>query len=73
VAAKDLTSDGKLSLATAAAANMFMAATSMLMGKKNSPPLHVTYHITEMHIMSFFQVLLELWITVVVRHGEMFT
>ena len=41
--------------------------------KKNPPPLHLTYHITEMHIMSFFQVLLELWITVFVRHGEMFT
>jgi len=41
--------------------------------KKISPPLHLTYHITEMHIMSFFQVLLELWTTVVVRHGEMFT
>ena len=41
--------------------------------KKFSPPLHFTYHITEMPIMSFFQVLLELWITVVVRHGEMFT
>jgi hypothetical protein len=41
--------------------------------KKRSPPLHLTYHIAEMHIISFLQVLLEFWITVVVRHGEMFT
>jgi len=61
--------DGKLFLATAAAAKCLWQQPQ----KKISPPLHLTYHITEMHIMSFFQVLLELWTTMIVRHGEMFT
>jgi len=40
-----------------------MAAASILTGKKKSPPLHPY----------FIEVLLDLRITVVVRHGEMFT
>jgi hypothetical protein len=62
-------------LATATAATKFNSRDINVDGerKKKSPPLHLTYHIAEMHIISFFQVLLEFWITVVVRHGEMFT
>ena len=42
---------------------MFMAATSILMGKKKFTATSLTY----------IKVLLDLRITVVVRHGEMFT